>query len=145
MKKLFIATLFAASLFSSAFAADANKVNRRTINTFQYEFKGATNVEWDVKSNFSKASFTVGGENVQAFFDTEGTLIGTSRSLTVDKLPTDVKRAFAKKYSNYEITESIKFDDVDNTSYYISANNENEVVILKITNGSFSVFKKNSK
>jgi hypothetical protein len=145
MKKLFIAALFAASVFTSAFAAGTNKINHKAVRTFKYEFQDATNVEWSVKENFSKAVFTVNEERAEAFFDVEGNLIGTSRSISMDKLPTSAKRAFGKKYSDYTVKETIRFEDGEATSYYVSAENEKESVILKINGSNVSLFKRTSK
>lgn len=141
MKKLFIAALFAASVFTSAFAAGTNKVNHRAVRTFQYEFKDAANVEWTVKENFTKAAFTINEESGEAFFDVDGNLIGTSRTISMDKLPTSAKRAFGKKYADYTVKETIKFEDGETTSYYVSAENEKENVILKINGSNISIFK----
>lgn len=141
MKKFFIAALFAASVFSSAFAAGTNKVSNMALRTFQTEFGNATNVEWTVKSSFTKASFLKDGQNTEAFFDTDGNLIGSSRAITIDQLPTDAKRSFAKKYPNYTINEAIRFDDNEKTSFYLSAENEKESVVLRVTGGFLYIFK----
>ena len=82
---------------------------------------------------------------MEAFFDVDGDLIGTSRTITLEELPAASKRAFAKKYPGYSVKEVIQFNEKESSAYYISAENENDKVIFKIGAGLVSVFKKNAK
>ncbi len=144
MKKLALSVLLAVSIFSSSFAADetkkaadeskkATQVNVRTLHTFRTAFGNLTDVEWSTKPDFARASFTYNNERIEAFFDLRGELIGTSKAVTIDQMPVNVKRVFAKRYADYTIKETIRFDGVDESSYYISAENGTKSVILKVS------------
>ena len=142
MKKLFISAVLVLSLTVSSFAADVNKVNSKALRNFSYEFSNAENVNWTSTENYLKASFTLNKKNMDAFYDVEGNILGTSSKIDLTDLPTIAKRSFAKKYSGYTVTEAIRFDATDETAYFISAQDEARSLILKVSDkGMVSVFK----
>lgn len=146
MKKLFFAALIATTLATSAFATDANKVDVRIHNSFRAEYGSVENVKWSLRENFAKATFALDGKTIDVFYDTEGHNIGTSRLITLDEVPTAGKRMLAKKYADYTVTEAIQFDGVYESAYYISVDNNEETLVLKIDpTGIVSVFKRTAK
>lgn len=151
MKKLLFTTLVALSIITSAFADDVTKaknvakVNSKAVSNFKNEFETASNVSWTSKTGYTKASFTMNNVKMEAFYDHQGNMIGSSHAICLDDLPTNAKRVFAKRYAGYTVKEAIQFDGIDETAYYISAENETHAVILKVSNGMLSVFKKTSK
>lgn len=146
MKKLFFAAILSISVAVSAFATDANKINYRIRQNFETEFRDATEVQWTLRSNFAKATFNLDGEAVEAFYNLSGTMIGTSKKITIDDLPTGAKRVFARKWGEYNVKDAIKFQGVEQTDYYISAENDEEDVVLKVSdNFHVSVFKRVKK
>ena len=132
MKKLFIAALLAVTVAGSAFAKDTKKTNALVIRTFQSEFKQASNVTWTSNDNYIKATFTLNNEKMDAIYNASGERIGTSRAISIDELPVKTKRAFAKHYSGYAVKEAIEFNGIVENGYFISAENENESVVLKV-------------
>lgn len=79
-------------------------------------------------------------------YDLHGDLIGTSKNISLEKLPVSAKRVLANKYDGYTIKEVIHFEGVDEGAYYISAEKEKESVILKVSDSnSVSEFKKERK
>lgn len=145
MKRLFIAVLVAASIATSAFAADVKSVNVQVKNSFHQEFSKATGVQWTVKSTFVKATFILDGEQVDAFYTPDGESIGRSSAIAVENLPSVAKRRIAKKYGSYTIKEAIKFEAANETAYFISAENEKEAVVLKVAGGLISVYNRSIK
>jgi hypothetical protein len=145
MKKLLFTALIAVSFMSSAFAYPVNFVSNDIINSFQGSFPKATNVQWDVNAHFAKATFVTDHLNTEAYYSLNGEFIGTSHAVTIDNLPTWAKRRFAKKYGSYIVKEAIQFDGVEETAYFISAENENQTVIIKAVDGVIGIFKKTSK
>ncbi len=142
MRKLFISALLALSLGTSAFATGENKVNFSVQNSFQGQFKDASNVEWSTGKGYAKATFVQNNEKIEAFYNLDGEMIGTSRTAHLDKLPTNAKRAFAKKFEGYTVKEAIRFEGTEESAYFISAENEKGSVILKVEdNGSVSMKK----
>ncbi len=143
MKKLFFAALLTLSIAASAFAKDANV---RALKNFKSQFEDAENVSWTMRSTFAKASFNLNGEKREAFYDLNGEMIGTSKNISFEKLPVSAKRLFAKKYNGYVVKEVLRFESVDESAYFVSAENETGSVILKVSDSNgVSVFKKERK
>lgn len=146
MKKLFIAALIVIAAGSSVFAMDATKVNYKVKKNFDIQFTGAENVTWSTRENFVKASFTLLDENVDAFFDTDGELVGVSRKVSLKALPLSAIQQIKKDYASYKITDSIEFDQNGDKSYYLSLEDGNKKQILEVSlYGNVSVYKGTKK
>lgn len=145
MKKLFIAALLTVTVATSAFTADEKKINTKIIENFKTEFADADNVQWSLKETYARATFFLNGKKTDAYYDLEGEAIGTSEAITLNNLPLHAKRTFAKKYSDYTVKEAIKFQGTGETAYFISAENDKQSVILKVTGAGISIFKRGAK
>ena len=142
MKKLFIAALIVIAAGSSAFAMDATKVNYKVKKNFEIQFAGAENVTWSARESFVKASFTLLDENIEAFFDTDGELVGVSRKVSLRTLPLSAIQQIKKNYGSYKITDSIEFDQNGDKSYYLSLEDGNKKQILEVSlYGNVNVYK----
>lgn len=133
MKKIIIAALFAASIISSAFAADASKVSLKVMDSFKKQFRNASQVEWTIKEQFTKADFTVNGIQVEAFFDKEGELIGTSRHADFNQLPLSAIEKIKLDYANYQVSSTIEFDQKGDRNFYVSLEKGNKKQILTVS------------
>jgi hypothetical protein len=133
MKKIIIAALFAASIISSAFAADASKVSLKIMDNFKKEFRNAAQVEWTIKEQFTKADFKVNGIAVEAFFDKEGELIGTSRHAEFNQLPLSAIEKIQQDYANYQVSSTIEFDQKGDRNFYVSLEKGNKKQILVVS------------
>lgn len=143
MKKLLIAALMVVAISVSAFA-DNSHINTKVLNHFQTRFEGASNVHWKTGDLFVKASFTMKEQRMEAFYDVDGELIGTSYNVTMDKLPARAIKAINERYPDYEVRETIEFDNVkDGLSYYVSVVKEHTKVVLQVSEqGDVTVFKR---
>ena len=145
MKKLFIAALIMVAAGTSAFAADV-KVNTKVQTSFESLFSGAENVSWSAKDHYIKASFILSQENVEAYFGTDGELIGTSRKIELKNLPLSAVQKIKKEYASYKITDSIEFERAGERSYYVSLENGNKKQILEVSLfGTVSTFRSEKK
>lgn len=144
MKKILIAALMAVLVGSSAFAADtkdAAKVSYRAKSNFEAHFSGATNITWTQREHYTKVSFTLAGQPVEAFFSLEGELMGSSRAIEFSKLPLEAIQTIQKKYSTYTVSESIEFNEGGEKSYFVSLADGNKKQILQVSlYGSVSVY-----
>lgn len=146
MKKLLFAALIAGCLINSAFATDENKISSAIRSTFKEEFKGVDGVEWTMRQDFVKVTFTQNNQQVEAFYDYNGNNLGHSNHVALEDLPLIAKRTIAKKYPEHSITEAVVFYGPGEESFYVSAENKEEKVVLKITKeGYVSTFKKTRK
>lgn len=146
MKKLFFTALLAVSVAVSAFATDAKKINSIAVNNFEASFKKASDVSWTATKDYTKATFVLNNIRMEALYSREGDLIGTTHGITLEELPVNAKRNFAKKYHGYTVKEAIRFEGNDEGAYFISAENEKESVVLKVSdNSQVSVMKSSKK
>jgi hypothetical protein len=133
MKKLFIATLLSVTVAASAFAKDTKKVNYIAASNFKVEYAKASDVSWITTPEYTKASFVLNNEKMDVFYNANGEKFATSTNVTVDELPVKAKRSLAKNYATYTIKEVIEFEGTDDSGYYISAENQKESVVLKVS------------
>ena len=143
MKKILIVALVALATGTTAFAAPSSKVT----DHFASAFKNAKNVTWKEDGRFDKVSFQLGGENVEAFYDVNGELIGTSKTFAFDKLPKSALELITTKYTfpENQLRDCIEFTNGDSEkNYYVSfVKKNNDRFVLKITEGGIvSVFQK---
>jgi hypothetical protein len=149
MKKLIIAVFITIAIAGSAFAKPENVVNYRVLNHFNANFSEAENVNWSVAPKFVKASFELDGKKMEAFYNSDGELIGTSTAFAYNKLPKKSIKEISKKYPfpPYKLKECIEFTNGEGEkSYFISFDTENENVIIQINSfGNISEMKKTAK
>jgi len=146
MKKFFAIALLSLSIGTGAFANTTEAVSKTVTNHFKADFTNATNVSWTSGDSYTKASFTMDGKKMEAFYNTQGEVIGTSSNVGLDELPVNAKRTLAKKFTGYTVTEAIHFDGVEENAYYISLENDKEAVILKVGDNNQVVnFKRTKK
>lgn len=144
MKKVSIIALMVITIASAAFAGDNTVLNFKGADHFKKMFPDATKVAYVVKKDFTEVNFTWNNLNLQAFFDRQGNLIGTSRYINVNALPLAYVININKEYDGYTIDEAIEFDHAENgMSYYVSISKDDRKYVLNVsTNGEISVFKK---
>jgi len=133
MKKLFIAALMVVAVGSSAFAMDGNKVYYKVKNTFEAQFAGAENVTWTLRDTYTKATFTLADENVEAFFTKDGDMIAYTRKIEVKQLPLIALQKIKKEYGSYKITETIECIRDEEKSYYLSLQDGAKKKILEVS------------
>jgi len=148
MKKLFITALAAIAIGTSAFASPAS-ISTKVNDHFATSFGKAKNVTWKSSDKFDKVSFVLNNEKVDAFYDSDGELIGTSKTMAFDKLPKSALENITTKYlyPEYQLKECIEFTTAfNNKNYYVSMDKKNETLVLKITKaGTVSFFARNKK
>ncbi|MBX2931706.1 MAG: hypothetical protein KF781_07170 [Chitinophagaceae bacterium] len=148
MKNVVLVALATVALFSNAHASHGNEVSLVVSQAFHTEFADAQNVHWDSNDDFAKASFTLNGENVYAYYNYDGSIVGSSKKIALNKLPEAALRNFTKKYPFpiYNLKDCIEFTDADGeTNYFISLDDimSNKRIIIKIsTDGNMYLFKK---
>ncbi len=131
MKNLFIAALLALSAATSAFASP-KPVSASILSSFNNEFKKVSDVSWSTTNDYTKAMFIKDNTKMEVYYNYNGEVVGTSKSITLDELPVRAKRSFAKKFEGYTVKEAIRLDGFGEAAYYISGENEKEAVILKV-------------
>jgi hypothetical protein len=145
MKKLFITAVIAIAVSASAFAAPIT-VNSRIASRFSEDFADATKVEWKTTDSYAKASFVLDGKTIEAFYNLQGELIGTSKGIALSAISKKVQAVIAKKYAGYTIKEAISFTDADNVQHqYISLEKENTKLALEVVDNGLVLLSKKVK
>jgi hypothetical protein len=148
MKKLFILALIAIATGTSAFAGPS-AISTKVSDHFAASFSKAKNVSWKSSDRFDKVSFVLNNEKVDAFYGTDGELIGTSKALSFEKLPKAALETITTKYTypEFQLKDCLEFTNANNEkNYYVSLDKTNETVVLEITKaGVVSVFAKTKK
>ncbi|MEO6546697.1 MAG: hypothetical protein ABIN94_01810 [Ferruginibacter sp.] len=145
MKKLVTSLTLAVMLFSAfAFATDSDKVNRKVKASFTNDFTNASNVSWEKTSDFYFATFTINNMEVNAAYNEEGELVGTSRTIESTLLPISVSMAISKKYEGYTLgKKALELNFEGENRYYITITNDRFALKLKCSlNGNIEVEKK---
>lgn len=145
MKKFILVTLITVTIGSSVLAADVSKVSFRVLNAFKAQFTGATDINWSINADYTKVDFTIEGEKVEAFYNSNGDVIGTSRKTEFKRLPLSAIQKIKKNYAKYRVTETIELELNGERKYYLSVENESDRKILEVSlYGQVTVFDKNN-
>lgn len=140
MKKFLIAGLTILSFATGAFASDNTSISNKAMAHLEANYSTAQNISWTVTNNFEKASITVGNEKMDVYYNVNGDLLGSTKTMAFDKLPKAALDIFTTEYTfpNYQLTDCIEFTDADNNkSFYVSFDIDNERIVIAIsTNGS---------
>ncbi|MDB5287020.1 MAG: hypothetical protein JWR05_1969 [Mucilaginibacter sp.] len=142
MKRIFvtiaITALFSANIFAANIVAKTEDgtagVSYTVINKFNTDFVRAQNVSWKVNSNFQKATFTLDGEKMSAFYNLQGEYMGLTQNVQFKALPTKAKKEIGQKYEGYFVQEVIKLDaDDDTTVYFVDLKKDNDEFLVRVT------------
>ena len=134
-------------LASSAFAMGPETVSPKVKAAFENDFSQANKVSWEKTSDFYFASFTLNNVQVDAAYNEEGELVGTSRRILYEQVPLNVSLAVAKKYAGYQLDKNaIELTYEGQTRYYVTLKNDKQVIKLKCySNAEMEVESKSSK
>ncbi len=108
------------------------------------EFKNPSQVEWsENKDNTIQASLQVEGQQVHAFFGSDGEYICSTTPITKDKLPLKLRMAIEKKLPNVSVSAIVQTNNQDETSYFFQGVDSKGVKIWKGTaNGNIEFVQK---
>jgi hypothetical protein len=99
----------------------ASAVSEITRNNLAIDFPNATNVSWEKTSQFDQANFIDNGQDKIAYYDPEGTLVGTTTAVAFTELPLRAQKEIKHRYRKYTIGPVIFFKD--------NASNDEDMVL----------------
>ena len=147
MKKVFYTALLVMGLSVSTFAANdysekkEAKVTTSLQSKFETTYAGATNVTWTVNDKFQKASFTLNGVQMTAFYDLNNDYVATTHPTKADVLSTVALNRISKAYKGYEIGKVIEYDNGSKVLFVDLKKGEKEVLVRVMPNNSVYFFK----
>jgi hypothetical protein len=127
MRKIFvIAALLLSAAVSSAYAKGDPEINQKVRNAFLKQFSGATNVQWQNQDELSIAVFLINGIRAAAYYDQEGKLHATIRTIFYNQLPLVVMSAITDKFKNPTIVNVSEITNSNGTHYNIVMESDNK-------------------
>lgn len=140
MKKILLAAAFLFTLSMATMARSNKGVDAQTIAAFNKDFAGATSISWQQEENFTKASFTLNGNVLFAYYAPGGDLIATTRNISSSQLPMVLLNSIKTEYGSFWITDLFEMATNNTTSYYITLENAGEKKILHSNGLSWEMF-----
>jgi len=132
MKRLFLIAAIGLTLISqTAFAGEDNLVTETVIKSFTSSFKSATDVTWTVSDNIYKASFSLNGQHVSAYYNADGQMLAMTRNISSSQLPLTLQASLKKSYEDYWITDLFEMANEEGTFYYITLENADVKLVMK--------------
>ena len=130
MKKLLIALTLVAGLFTTAFAGD-EKIDARVLESFHKKFAQADQISWKTQDDYYKATFTMGGNWLDAYYTRDGKLFSVTRNISAIQLPLVLLNNLKSKYEGYWITGLFEVSTETGFTYFATIENTSRKVILK--------------
>lgn len=132
-------------------------VSKTTRNSFLADFGNIPNVKWKRSMYFDEATFTKDGKEFKAFYDIDGSLVGTTSLKTFADLPAIAQKQIKAKYKGYAIGPVLFYDDNESNgtdmllwdiqfsetdTYFVEVAKGVKKIILAVTpEGNVSIFK----
>jgi hypothetical protein len=146
MKKILMLALVLTTIAATAFSRNPNEVNDRILKTFKGDFSNAQNVTWEAKKDFYKATFTLSGQIMFAYYNEYGEQLAVTRNLLRSQLPINLATSLQNDFKEYWLTSLFEVAANGETSYYATVQDAKHVVVLKAEGTSeWRLFKKNKK
>jgi hypothetical protein len=150
MKTIFlsIATMLMMGVSISAFAAtnEDGTINELAVRSFKKDFAGASNIVWEQRDTYAKATFSLHGQVLCAYYTTNGDLQAVVRNITSDQLPINLLSSLKKEYGDYWITDLFEMASDDQTTYYVTLENSDKKIVLRSQGTEFwNEFRKEKK
>lgn len=147
MKKIFLALGIVMMMGISAFATgDDGAVSQQARNSFKKDFTAASNVRWEQKDRYVKATFCLNNQVLYAYYNNNGELQAIVRNIISDQLPISLLTNLRRDYSDYWISDLFEISADGQTFYYVTVENSDKKIVLKSEDTSgWDVFSKEKK
>jgi hypothetical protein len=149
MKQVFLSIATVLMMGVSVFAANKNDdgvANQYAVRAFKKDFAAASNIVWEQKNAYTKATFSLNGQVLFAYYNNNGELQAVVRNIVSDQLPINLLASLKREYNDCWITDLFEVASDDQTSYYVTLETSEKKIVLKSqgTDG-WQVFSKQKK
>jgi hypothetical protein len=131
--KTLLLVLFLTAVSSFSFAGAANDLSPRLRTSFQHDFKNAHLIGTEIHENFIKVTFTKDNNILFAYYATNGKLLGVVHNMLSNELPLELQMSLKQNYGDYWITELFQINGDDESGYFVSLQNGDEILNLRST------------
>ena len=131
---------------TSAFANNGETINQRAVSSFKKDFTNAQDVKWEISKDFVKATFTINGQVMFAYYSQTGDRMAVTRNILSNQLPINLLTNLKKSYGTYWISDLFEVSNSTDASYYVTLQSSDHTVVLK-SNGisGWDVYSKEKK
>jgi hypothetical protein len=149
MNKFFLSIATVLMMGVSAFAANKNDdgiANQHAVRAFKKDFATASNIIWEQRDNYTKATFSLNGQILFAYYNSNGELQAVVRNIVSDQLPINLLASLKRDYNDCWITDLFEVASDDQTNYYVTLETSEKKIVLKSQGGDgWEVFSKQKK
>ena len=147
MKKVLLSIATVLMMGVSAFAAnnDDGIANQLAVRSFKKDFVSAKNIVWEQKEAYTRATFSLNGQILFAYYNNNGELQAVVRNITSDQLPINLLASLKNEYNDCWITDLFEMSSDDQTSYYVTLETSEKKIVLKSTGSAWEVYSKERK
>lgn len=130
-----------------SYAFKSEDVNVQVKDAFSKQFTGAVHASWEMEGEWYFVTFEMEGKQVQAAYDGEGKLLGTSRKINVSEIPLNLAQSLHKKFEHYVFPAMITEISFNGTTFYsVALTGEKSNLLLRCDpNGVVTVEKRMKK
>lgn len=145
-KSALLSILLLIAGMSNSFANQPDNVNEQVISSFKKEFATAQEVTWEKTQDISKATFTLNGQVMFAWYAENGSQLAVIRNILSSQLPISLLTSLKNNYDGYWISDLFEMVADNTTSYYLTIENSTEKIVLKSQNyNNWETFRKETK
>lgn len=147
MKKMILSLAAVMMMGFSVFANGKNDVvTQEARDAFKKEFATASDIRWEQTSNFLRATFSMNGQVLTAYYYSNGDLQAVVRNITSDQLPLNLLTDLRRDYTAFWITDLFEISSDNQTTYYVTIENSDKKIVLKSDDlASWGVYSKERK
>ncbi len=133
MKRIFVSLSFMLTVgLTTAFADNKTDVSSKIKESFKKEFTEAESVTWDEVETYQIARFVFHNHATIAYFNADGELLGSARTIRFDELPITVIKSFEGKFPGANFIEISEVSNIEGTSYVVTVETKNKKYHVKV-------------
>ena len=148
MKKMILSLAAVMMMGFSVFANGTdNVVTQEARDAFKKDFSTASNIRWEQTNNdFLKATFSLNGQILTAYYFANGDLRAVVRNITSDQLPIHLLTTLRRDYTAFWISDLFEISSDGQTTYYVTIENSDKKIVLKSDDlSSWGIYSKERK
>lgn len=133
MKKIFLSAAFILTVAAgTSFATEDPVTGDEAKETFAKEFAGAESAVWKQSGDYFKVNFIFRGYRTEAYFNKEGGLEGSVRSLLYDQLPLTIVTSVNKRFADADVLDVYEINNAEGTVYRITLKRDSKKIRVKL-------------
>ena len=145
-KSILILAMLLTTIVGSSFANRTDDNKNRAAASFKQDFASAKEVTWENGKDLVKATFKLNDQVMFAYYSESGELMAVVRNMVSAQLPINLLTNLKKNYQSYWITDLFEVSASNESSYYVTLESADNVVVLKSSGlNKWEVFQKEKR